>query len=281
MGGRYVIDTNWLGDAALADFLARPANFAVITEMTLVEVHKEAAAYNGRQLLRTLCAYPKQVIVLRGTFDLYRDSGASKGLANRLIEPVQTGNFGAYCRTIINVSDDDVTDMHFTQMEGQSRDQIAELRANVGNILTLFDRIVAIFERGELDRLRKRVPYSVDLQRKLIHLTMDIHKLLLRSLNIDPRYHPKGLRRAVDTFVFRYALCVVIFLTRWIRQGESKTIKEERLVNHIMDLKTAAVSTFFDGLKTHDEMPRDVHLEVKHILGAIGAYVNCGQGPRR
>lgn len=45
-----------------------------------------------------------------------------------------------------------------------------------------------------------------------------------------------------------------------------------------MDLKTAAVATFFDGLKTHDEMARDVHLEVKHILGAIGAYVNCGKG---
>ncbi len=45
-----------------------------------------------------------------------------------------------------------------------------------------------------------------------------------------------------------------------------------------MDLKTAAVATFFDGLKTHDEMPKDVHLEAKYVLSAIGAYTNCGKG---
>lgn len=76
----------------------------------------------------------------------------------------------------------------------------------------------------------------------------------------------------------RYALCVVIFLTRWIRHGEAKEIRQERLVNHVMDLKTAAVATFFDGLKTHDEMPKDVHLEAKYVLSAIGAYTNCGKG---
>lgn len=54
-----------------------------------------------------------------------------------------------------------------------------------------------------------------------------------------------------------------------------------RLVNQVMDLKAAAVATIFDGLKTHDEMPRDVHLEAKQILGAIGAYVNCGRRPGR
>lgn len=42
-----------------------------------------------------------------------------------------------------------------------------------------------------------------------------------------------------------------------IRQGESKKIKEERLVNHVMDLRTIAVATFFDGFKTHDDMPRE------------------------
>ncbi|MBT2188656.1 hypothetical protein [Sphingobium nicotianae] len=282
MAGRFVIDTNWLSDAALTEFLARSAaDFAVIPEMTLVEVHKDAAAKNGRKLLQTLCGRPRQVIILRGTHDLYRDSGVSKGLCNRLIEPAQTANFGAYCRTVIDVADDDLTNAHFSLMEEQSRDQIADLRANVGNILTLFERCTTIFEKGDLDRLRKRIPYSGDLQRKLIHLSMDMHKMLLRSLNIQPQFHPRDLRRALDTFVFRYALCVVIFLTRWIRQGETKTIKEERLVNHVMDLKTVAVATFFDGLKTHDEMPRDVHREVKFILGAIGAYVNCGNGPRR
>jgi hypothetical protein len=166
-------------------------------------------------------------------------------------------------------------------MEEQSRKQIADLRANVGNIFVLFERFVTIFEKGELDRLRKRIPYSESLQRKLIQLSMDMHKMLMRSLNIETQYRPKSLERTLNTFVFRYALCVVLFLTRWIRQGESKDIKEERLVNHIMDLKTVAIATFFDGLKTEDVMPRDVHLEAKDVLGAIGAYVNCGRGPAR
>jgi len=276
---RCVIDTNWLGDDALAAYLARsPQNHAVISEMTLVEVHKDAAAYNARLLLKLLCERSRQVIVLRSTRELYRDGGSGRGLVNRLIDPRQTSSFSEFCQTVIEVPDDTYTAAHFALMESQSRDQISGLKANIGNMLTLFDRCVSIFERSELDRLRKRIPYSENLQRKLIQLSMDMHKMLLRSLNIERHYHPKDLRRSLNTFVFRYALCVVIFLTRWIRQGETKSIKEERLINHVMDLKTAAVATFFDGLKTHDEMPHDVHIEVKHILGTIGAYVNCGRG---
>lgn len=179
---------------------------------------------------------------------------------------------------MIDVPDHEHVDAHFSLMEEQSRAQVADLRASVGNILNLFERCVTIFDRGELDRLRKRIPYSEALQRKLIHLSMDIHKVLLRSLNIEQRYYPKTMLCALNTFVFRYALCVVIFLTRWIRHGEAKEIWKERLVNHVMDLKTAAVATFFDGLKTHDKMPKDVHIEAKYVLSAIGAYTNCGKG---
>ncbi len=279
---RCVIDTNWLSNAALEEYLAKSSkNHAVLAEMTLVEVHKEAAAVNARRLMKTLCQYPRQVIVLRSTRELYRDGGASKGLADRLTEATQTAQFGEYCRTVIDAPDDGLVDEHFALMEEQSRGQIDDLRANVSNILVLFERFVAIFEKGELDRLRKRIPYNEPLQRKLIQLAMDMHKMLLRSLSIEAQHHPKDMQRALNTFVFRYALCVVLFLTRWIRQGESKEIKQERLINHVMDLKTAAVATFFDGLKTEDEMPRDVHLEAKHVLGAIGAYVNCGKGLAR
>lgn len=276
---RHIIDTNYLGHDDLAAFLGRSTdNHAVIAEMTLVEVHKKAAAFQARQLLKILCRHPRQVIILRSTLDLYRDRGESMGLVNRLIEPKQTRSFSEYCRTVINVPDDDHVDAHFALMEEQSRAQVADLQASVGNILNLFERCATIFERGELDRLRKRIPYSEALQRKLIHLSMDIHKVLLRSLNIEQRFYPKTMPCALNTFVFRYALCVVIFLTRWIRHGEAKEIRQERLVNHVMDLKTAAVATFFDGLKTHDEMPKDVHLEAKYVLSAIGAYTNCGKG---
>jgi hypothetical protein len=205
--------------------------------------------------MKTLCRYPRQVIVLRSARDVYRDGGAAKGLADRLTEARQTAQFGEYCRTIIDVPNNELVDQHFALMEEQSRGQIDDLRANVGNILILFERFVTIFERGELDRLRKRIPYNEALQRKLIQLSMDMHKMLLRSLSIEAQYHPRDIRRALNTFVFRYALCVVLFLTRWIRQGESKVIRQERLVNHVMDLKTAAVATFFDGLKTEDECP--------------------------
>ena len=92
---RCLIDTNWLGNAGLDEYLARsPSNHAVLAEMTLVEVHKDAASRNARRLLKTLCQYPRQVVILRSTRKLYRDGGASKGLADRLIEAKQTGNFG-------------------------------------------------------------------------------------------------------------------------------------------------------------------------------------------
>jgi hypothetical protein len=279
---RQVIDTNYLGHGDLELFLGRSAaNHAVIAEMTLVEVHKEYAASNARQLLNILCRHPRQVMILRSTRELYRDRGEGRGLATRLIDTRQTASFGAFCRTVINVADDAETQSHFSLMEAQSREQLADLRTNVGNIVNLFERCLTIFERGELDRMRKRIRYSEALQRKLIHLSLDLHKMLLRSLRIEKCYHPTSLKRALNTFVFRYALCVVLFLTRWIRHGEARNLRQDRLVNHVMDLKTAAVATFFDGLRTHDEMPRDVHAEAKFVLASIGAYVNCGRGGLR
>jgi hypothetical protein len=47
-----------------------------------------------------------------------------------------------------------------------------------------------------------------------------------------------------------------------------------------MDLKTDAAATFFNGLNTHEEIPRDVHKKIKHVLGEIGADVNCGRRPK-
>ena len=92
---RHVIDTNYFGHDDLAAFLGRSTdNHAVIAEMTLVEVHKKAAAFQARQLLKILCRHPRQVIILRSTLDHYRDRGDSKGLFNRLLEPQQTGSFG-------------------------------------------------------------------------------------------------------------------------------------------------------------------------------------------
>jgi hypothetical protein len=115
---RHIIDTNYLGHDDLAAFLGRSAdNHAVIAEMTLVEVHKKAAAFQARQLLKILCGHPRQVIILRSTLDLYRDRGDSRGLVNRLIEPKQTRSFGEYCRTVIDVRDDEHVDAHFWLME--------------------------------------------------------------------------------------------------------------------------------------------------------------------
>jgi len=52
--------------------------------------------------------------------------------------------------------------------------------------------------RGSAPALLERIPDGQDLQLKFIHLSMDMHKMLLRSLN---------------------------FLTRWIRQGEAKALQ--------------------------------------------------------
>ena len=88
--------------------------------------------------------------------------------------------------------------------------------------------------------------------------------------------HPARPRRPSrrarhDTFFYRYSLGTVLYLLRWIRTGSQVIRRSDRIRNDFIDLNFATYGTYFNGLMSDDVKARDIHLELRHVLGIGGA----------
>lgn len=82
---RKVVDSNFLRNPALADYLGRSVrNFAILTEFVTLEAHKRDAIVTVPKSIEILARFPRQVEVLRSSQGLLRFPGRSAGLQRRL-----------------------------------------------------------------------------------------------------------------------------------------------------------------------------------------------------
>lgn len=275
---RYVIDTNSLTTKDLVSYLAASKDhFAVISEATLIELHKIEAAAVARDVLRIPCLFPRQVILLRDEVDLVEMDGTTPRLVRRLIDESQTANFPAYCSTIIQPPLDEVTAAHFARMEAQSKAYMDEFTGRATNIFNLFRAAEGRFDAKDVSHLRKRRSYPIELQTKLIEMAFAVRCLLIRN-DAEARTFPTETRKAINTYLFRYSLFVALYFARWIKANRTDMTNEQKIANQLMDMKIGAIATFFDGLLTSDAVLSDTYEEAVFVSGSLGGYIRCGKG---
>ncbi len=98
---RKVVDSNFLRNAALADYLGRSrSNVAVLTEYVLLEAHKQSPLITVPKSIEILARFPGQVAILRPSRNLTGFCGRSAGLQQRLIDERQSRAFPAFCRQV-------------------------------------------------------------------------------------------------------------------------------------------------------------------------------------
>jgi hypothetical protein len=88
------------------------------------------------------------------------------------------------------------------------------------------------------------------------------------------RDHPRVSKRprwdeAINTFIFRSALCLYLWVLHWISVGGAKGAKAETIRNDIVDLTFAAYATFFDGLLTGDNKLSEIHKGAVWLLRVL------------
>lgn len=265
-----IADSNFLRKPALREYLAASrSNRIAVAEEVLVEMHKREPALTVRKSLELARGYPAQVIVLRSVTSIYGLPINSAADARGLIDRRQTTHFAQWYDDILQAADDTTMNGLLARAKKQAQAQTEEIAAMVQHIQPIFRNIKKRFDKQELAQLRNRTPYSDDTQRKLLDIIYGISRALFVNTNVPERQYPQLHSHAFRYFIFRYAMCITLFYTRWVRHGNlSDDIG--KLVNHVMDMHLAALGTFFGGVLSDDEMLVDVHREARWLLRVTG-----------
>jgi hypothetical protein len=95
---RMVVDSNVLQTSSLREFLSKArTNKAVITDYLMIEALKGDPLGKIFGLMKILCEFPKQVIVLKGLRSISALKGRRSGMTRRMIEKGQTRGYENWC----------------------------------------------------------------------------------------------------------------------------------------------------------------------------------------
>lgn len=269
------MDTNLLTDPSLDAYLpGSRSNKVVVAELVAMEMSKKSAAETAPDYLRILCRHPRQVVILRDSYEWHNQSIRSAGQARSLICKEQTDYFPEYCVSVYNVPQDPRFTAHQRQEEQRARRYVEELTKQSANQEKVFTTITKRFSASERAEMVTRTPYSQSTVVKLLDLVNFVTIQLLDDAEVPLVDRPRNMVEARETYLFRYALCMILLYTRWMIGGGKPTGKRvDRLTNDVVDMQIVASSTFFGGLLSHDRKPVDVSREARRILRGIRAFV--------
>lgn len=270
---RKVVDSNHLRSPALKRYLARSrANVAVLTEFVLLEAHKQDPLLTLPKSIEILGQHTAQVALLRTSEDLLGFRGRSAGLQRRLIDQQRSADFPRFCRQArAAVAGDAASRAAILNTAHIARAHIDSLVAAAPTVIDLFERHAQGFEPDELRAIRTGTPYSAATQLKLIESAFESATDVARATGaIRTAVRPAEI---VNLPVFRYCLCMMILLTRWIVGGRQKGSNPASVANDVIDANIAAYATYFDGLLSGDRKLVALHREARHILTEIGGAV--------
>ncbi|WP_264611549.1 hypothetical protein [Sphingobium sp. B11D3B] len=246
------------------------SNQIAISHHVLVEAHKsnpQATLINSFERAR---AYPDQVLLMRDVIDVYPqrlDTGAK--IRAMLIDRGQGPNFPIWYDDVVAAEQGSGMMTFLLNKQAQAKQVIANFAADAHHFDLAFRQMRKEFTPDELREIRARVIKSKSTQGKLIDAIYRISRTMFsRGQVANP---PARYIDAPHYFLFRYAMCVVIFFIRWVKSGNLPQ-DTDKLVNHIVDLHIAAQATFFHGVLSRDDVVIDVHQQARFLLNMMGAH---------
>ncbi|MDX2290311.1 MAG: hypothetical protein NW217_16020 [Hyphomicrobiaceae bacterium] len=166
-----------------------------------------------------------------------------------MIDANQSRDFPTFCKHLSAAKLEQATLVN----RGLAADaHLERMRRDALGFLESLGEIQQTYSAEDIACLRrtKSVPDSMleQLERNVLLLA----GFMLRSHRKVKRRPP--LCEFHNTFIFRYALCMQLYVIDWIADGSTPQIGSGKTVNHKVDLIIAAYGTFFDGVLTNDKM---------------------------
>src|SRR5882724_2200631 len=270
---RQIVDSNFLQSPKLRKYLSdSPQNLAVLTDYASMEAYKGDTLSSIYPSMQILSAYPRQVIVLKGTQTVCGLKGRRRGLQRRMIDDGQTRGFPAWCRHLEAARQGDLPLQK--QLMENGREASAHMDRVLADAVKFSDgleQVSGTYSSTELRILRRDVPFTEELFDKTMR-----NILLMAGFMFAGHPRVRKLPPASElphTFIFRAALCAYLMALRWIYVGGAKNAKPEKIRNDIVDVNFAAFATYFDGLLTEDVKLKGIYQDAKFLLRTVFSQV--------
>lgn len=273
---RTVIDSNALQTPELRAYLARSsANFAVLNDYAAMEAYKGDTLVSIFRSMDILTNFPRQVIVLKTTGKICGLRGRANGLQRRMIDEKQTRWFPVFCRHLQAAQRGDAFIRGQLLENGFVADeQMSKILADALIIPDAINELRKAFTADELRVIRESQPFSSTLVRKLLRFITDLALITKdRHPNPPPPFRNEGELR--NAFLFRFAVCSLVWSLDWIAQGGADNVRADRLRNDLVDVIFATYATYFDDFLSRDKKALRVYARAKFIVAAISPAINA------
>jgi len=267
---RFVIDRCCMDAAELRDFLLlSPQQVAVLTDYSIMESLKGRTLENIESAWRVLCDFPDQIVVLKGTHEAALVRPQEAGLAQRMIDKVETRALSKIPKIIASArSGNEDSHDQLRKLGEEVDDHFDQILARSCDLPGSIKGLAAIFSAGQLKQLRKAGRLDDEMLLRLldlvVHQTAD---LCAQHPDNPPMPGPKHL---ANHFLFRFAVANSAYLIELVRTGVNIR-KPNDARNDAVDIINATFATYFHGLMSDDKMANKTYQITRQLLTAFGA----------
>lgn len=215
---RFVIDRCCMDAAKLRDFLLlSPQHVAVLTDYSIMESLKGRTLENIESAWRVLRDFPDQIVVLKGTHEAALVRPQEAGLAQRMIDKVETRALSKIPKIIASArSGNEDSHDQLRKLGEEIDDHFDQILARSSDLPGSIKGLAAIFSASELKQLRKAGILDDEMVLKLLDLV--VHQTAdLCALHPDNPPMP-GPKHLANHFCFGLPLPTPPTLSNWSGQ---------------------------------------------------------------
>ena len=191
--------------------------------------------------------------------------GRGRGLQARMIDHKQTKAFPNFC---VGLKQAAMGDSRYQRAvlkhSAAAQQEVDTISVAVPLVIESRRKLANTFSQAEARTIRTRMELSQTVKVKFVRNVCLLFWMLVRH---HPRVKdlPKDFDEGCNLYLFRFALCVHIWLMEWIADGSNDQSNAARVRNDLIDLHVATYGTYFDGLMTCDNKMSYIHAMVRFM----------------
>lgn len=265
-----VIDSSMLQSQELRSYLlASPHNLAVLADYAWIEIYKQQTLEAVKRGLSIVGDFPDQLILLRFNGEIIRLDPTEPDLRERMQLKGTADGIREMAAIIRSAAIDDAAVLE--QLHGHwnfANDLLPELIEGALEIAASLPEMEAqMFTEAEIRIIRTSRQYPGAMMETIYGAAVQIWEALAHAYRLP--WQNLGDNRVARSYLFRYALGLVVHLLWWISSGSQPIRRMDRMRNDMIDLSFCVYASYFDGFMTADEKARWIHANLVAALEAI------------
>lgn len=233
-------------------------NRIVITEQLLTETFKAGSTVQVEKAFSCFKGFESQVLLTKATPVVLSITPAKKGLRKRYIDNKETKRFRELLEKLNwePVTNLDLDDF-IVNNAPVAHDKLLPYKKLAEDIIENSGYLVDEFSPSELRQLRSKQGASYSAVKKILNKFLE----LASESYLQWAKRPSNQVMHYDLFFsfhYRWALCTYLNLVFRIKHGSLGSLKQDTIVNDLIDMEQAAWATIYDGIISNDGNLNDI-----------------------